>query len=102
MAEILPFVATRYNPQLTASLADVLTPPYDVIDKKMQQDFYDRNPHNLVRVDFGKDMAGDSEYDNRYTRSGAIWQHWKNEGIITEDPKKALHVYEQEFTIPSG
>jgi uncharacterized protein (DUF1015 family) len=47
-------------------------------------------------------MPGDSEYDNRYTRAGAVWQQWKNETVIVEDPKKALYVYEQEFTLPGG
>jgi uncharacterized protein (DUF1015 family) len=102
MAEILPFVATRYNARFNPDLAQLLTPPYDVIDKPMQQALYNQNPYNLVRIDLSKDLPGDSEFDNRYTRAGAIWQQWKNETVIVEDPRKALYVYEQEFTLPGG
>lgn len=102
MAGIQPFVATRFNARFNSELSQLLTPPYDVIDKNMQQQFYDVHPSNIVRVDFGKDLPGDNEYENRYTRAGAIWQQWKTEGVIVEEPKKAFYVYEQEFTIPGG
>ncbi|MCL5270848.1 MAG: DUF1015 domain-containing protein [bacterium] len=102
MADIIPFVATRYGSQLASEIANLVTPPYDVIDPKLQQALYERDPNNFVRVDFGKDLPGDNEYENRYSRAGALWQQWKSDGVIAEEPRKAFYVYEQEFALPDG
>ncbi len=100
MVDIAPFVATRYGHQYDDELSDLVTPPYDVIDKKLQQDLYDRHPHNLVRIDFAKPEPEDSEFENQYAHAGAIWQEWKKQGVLVEEPRKAFYVYEQEFDIP--
>ena len=97
MADIRPFVATRYNAKLNGELDRLLTPPYDVIDPAMQQSLYDRHPRNLVRIDFGKTTPNDNDFDNRYTRAGQLWQEWKKEGTLVEDNRKCFYVYEQEF-----
>lgn len=102
MAEVLPFVATRFTTREGDELSRLLTPPYDVIDGKMQQGFYDANPHNIIRVDFGKDMPGDNDLENRYARAGAIWSQWKQEGVLTEERAKSFYVYEQEFQGADG
>ena len=102
MADVQPFVATRYNTNLNEKLADVVTPPYDVIDKDMQQGFYDKNENNFVRIDFGKQLPGDDEYENRYTRAETLWASWRKQGILCEEPKKSFYVYEQEFALPGG
>ncbi|HOE95293.1 MAG TPA: DUF1015 domain-containing protein [Candidatus Sumerlaeota bacterium] len=102
MADIAPFVATRYALTRSQELARVLTPPYDVITPAMQQAFYDADPHNIVRIDFGKTMPDDNEFENRYARAGALWHQWRDEKVVVEDPKKCFHVYEQEFELPDG
>lgn len=102
MVDILPFVATRFAARTPEELARRLTPPYDVIDAKMQQSFYDADPCNIIRVDLGKDLPDDNEYENRYTRGGALWQEWKSNGTLVEEPKKSFYVYEQEYTLPDG
>ena len=102
MVDIQPFVATRFSPNYTEQLGDLLTPPYDVIDPKMQEAFYAAHPNNLVRVDFGKDLPGDDQFSNRYTRSEANWNQWKSEGVLVEDPKKSFYIYEQTYQLPTG
>jgi uncharacterized protein (DUF1015 family) len=102
MADIRPFVATRYAPKNGADLSQVLTPPYDVIDPALQQTLLDRHPNNLVRVDFGRTQPNDDDYENRYTRAGSLWQQWKKDGTLVEDVKKCVYVYEQEFTLADG
>src|SRR5437764_13932895 len=102
MAEVLPFVATHYSTGSGEELSRLLTPPYDVIDCKMQQGFYQADPHNFIRVDFGKDLPTDNELENRYERAAALWTEWKQEGVLLEDRNKGFYVYEQEFALPSG
>ncbi len=102
MAGIRPFVATRFNASFNGNLADLLTPPYDVINSQLQQDLLERHPNNLVRIDFGKINPDDSDYNNRYTRAATLWKEWKQSGILRDDPVKSYYVYEQEFPLPAG
>src|SRR5689334_22525099 len=102
MADIRPFVATRFAQKNGDNISDLLSPPYDVISPEMQCSLYERNPRNLVRIDYGKTMPADTEFENRYSRAGSMWQEWKQEGTLAEDTKKCFYVYEQEFTLPDG
>lgn len=102
MADVRPFSALRYSPALAPSLADVLTPPYDVISPGMQSDLLARHPKNLIRIDLSADEAGDNETENRYTRAGRTLAQWIDEGTLVLDAEPALYVYEQEFSMPDG
>lgn len=100
MADIQPFAATRYSREYQADLAKLLTPPYDVISPEMQQEFYNRHPRNLVRIDYGKDQPGDGRGQTKYTRAADLFDTWKKEGVFHRDPRPAIYVYEQEFDLP--
>ena len=54
MADIRAFRAFRYDLGHVGPLADVVAPPYDVIDPALQQRLYDKSAFNVVRADFGK------------------------------------------------
>lgn len=99
MAEIRSFNATRYSKALEPTLADLLTPPYDVISPEMQKEFYDRHEKNLVRIDFGAEAEGDDARKNKYSRAADLLKHWKNEGTLVRDAKPAIYIYEQEFDL---
>ena len=59
MADIHAFRAYRYDLGHVGPLAEVVAPPYDVIDPPLQQALYDQSPYNVVRVDFGNhDLKG--------------------------------------------
>ena len=100
MAKIEPFAALRYAPDLRPSLSELLTPPYDVISRGLQQELYDRHGNNLVRIDLGKEEPGDDDRVNKYARASRLWEEWKAGGVIVRDPRPALYVYEQEFDLP--
>lgn len=101
MADIQPFLATRYSREYQPELSRLLTPPYDVISPEMQQAFYDRHPKNLVRIDFGKEQLGDGKNgQTKYTRAADLFDTWKKEGVFERDPRPAIYVYEQEFDLP--
>jgi uncharacterized protein (DUF1015 family) len=100
MADVVPFVATRFASCDAQELAQKLAPPYDVIDAPRQQQLYDAHKHNIVRVDYGRKLPNDDDYENRYTRSEATWREWRKSGVLTEDTQKGFYVYEQEFDVP--
>jgi len=99
MATVIPFKGLRYNPEKTGDLAQVVTPPYDVIDAAAQDRYYKRHPYNIIRLEYGKTLSEDNETGNRYTRSAADFSAWLKENVLTPEAKPALYLYEQEFTV---
>lgn len=101
MADVTPFAAIRYNTKDKGiSLAQVYSPPYDVISPEYQQVLYDRSPYNFVQIDFGKPKPNDDDFNNQYTRAAGLLQQWRADDVLTLEKKRCYYAYEQEFTIP--
>ncbi|MCX7624934.1 MAG: DUF1015 domain-containing protein [Candidatus Sumerlaeaceae bacterium] len=101
MADILPFRGTRYNNQLIDDLSKVISPPYDVISKEMQEALYQRHPNNIVRIILTKEEA-DENFSDKYVQAANYFRTWRSEGILIEDHQPSLYLYEQEFKLPDG
>jgi len=99
MADIRAFRAYRYDLGHVGALGDVIAPPYDVIDPALQQALYARSPHNVIRLILNKEEPGDSESNNRYTRSASCLRDWQQEGVLKQDSARALYVYHQDFEV---
>ncbi|MBA7571842.1 hypothetical protein ES708_13611 [subsurface metagenome] len=98
MAEIRPFRGVRYNRELAGGLADIICPPYDVITPQLQQELYHRSPYNVVRIEAGRELAQDTNTDNKYTRSAATLEQWLAEGILAADPAPAVYIHDHYFS----
>ena len=101
MAEIQSFRGVLYNTQRVKP-ADVLTQPYDKITPEMRERYLKLSPHNLIRIELGKEEAGDSESNNKYTRARDLYQAWLRDGILRRSAKPALYYLEQTFAPFSG
>ena len=99
MADILPFIGTRYNSQLIGDLSKVVAPPYDIISPEQQEELYERHPNNVIRLELGRDKAGDDAFSNRFTRAANALRTWRSDGILIEEDQPAIYLYEQEFNI---
>jgi len=99
MARIYPFRAYRYD-AARFDLARVLTQPYDKITPEMQERYYALDPHNLVRIEKGREEPGDSPRSNVYTRAAATLDQWIREGVLRQDAAPSLYACSQEFTLP--
>jgi len=93
----LPFTGVHYNTQKITNLADVVTPPYDVISPEMQEGFYQKSPYNFVRIDFSRE-AGDAKYDI----AGKDFQSWLAQEILVQDATPAFYLHHQIFTLTDG
>ena len=51
MAEVRPLNALHYNLAAIPALADVVAPPYDVIDAARRAELLARSPFNVVEID---------------------------------------------------
>lgn len=93
MVNIQPFRATYYNPERIDQLAEVLTPPYDVISPQQQEQLYAIHPHNFIRIDWGKSLPADQANNNVYTRAAATLEQWVESGIFTHSPHPGFYLH---------
>ncbi len=99
MAKVVPFRGVRYNLAKIGDLAAVVTPPYDVIDSEAQKKYYEKHPFNMIRLELGYQFPTDNELDNRYLRAARDYQAWLAEGILVQEAREAVYLYEQEFSV---
>ena len=97
MAKVYPFKGVRYNTQQAGPMEDIVTPPYDVINKEAQQEYYDRSPVNIIRLEYGKTFATDTEQDNQYTRAAQQYRQWLQDGTLFYEDTPSLYFYQQDF-----
>jgi uncharacterized protein (DUF1015 family) len=99
MAQVFPFRAFRFNPQV-APFERVLTQPYDKISPQRQAEYYAMHPHNLIAVEKGLTHESDDARNNVYTRAAARVEEWIRDAVLLQDPAPAFYAYTQEFAVP--
>jgi uncharacterized protein (DUF1015 family) len=98
MADAQPLRGIRYTSGAVADLADVITPPFDVISPEAQARYYARHPYNVIRLELGREEQQDDVLNNRYTRAAAALAEWRVQDILAQDEAPAYYVYQQAFT----
>ena len=98
MPDIQAFRALRYDLGHVGSLSDVVAPPYDVIDRALQESLYKRHPANVIRLILNRAEPGDEDDDARYRRAAGYLKNWRSEGVLAADSQPALYVYHQTFS----
>jgi len=97
MAEIHPFRGVHYNQRKVKDLADVICPPYDVIPPQMQQELYQRNEYNFVRLEHNRELPQDTTTDNKYTRSAAVLEQWLAQKVLVTDEVPSIYLHDHYF-----
>jgi uncharacterized protein (DUF1015 family) len=99
MAEVVPFKGILYNLKKIGSLADVATPPYDVISEAEQINFHNRHPNNIIRLILGKETESDNEKNSRYTRAAGFFNEWLSYGVLEQDNVPAFYLSAVDFEV---
>ncbi len=61
---------------------------------------YDRDPHHIVRIIWGKHEPGDAPGGpNVYTRARDAYDAWLEDGVLLRDEQPSFYAYEQTFTV---
>ena len=98
MAEVRPLNALHYNLAAVPSLADVVAPPYDVIDAERRAELLARSPFNVVELDLP--VAPDD--GDAYEHADETLGEWTLQGILSADREPALWALTQEYDAPDG
>jgi uncharacterized protein (DUF1015 family) len=95
--EVAPFRAVRYAAEGADHLTALVAPPYDVISPEQRASLAARDPHNIVHLILPAERPGDSATDNKYTRCGATYRQWLEQGILRRDAEPAFYALHQRF-----
>lgn len=90
MPEIKAFNGWRY---VKENVADMICPPYDIIDEDEKKKLQKRSPFNIVNIE----LPDARNNRNKYQNAAALFKEWQKEEIIACDQKPALYIYEQVF-----
>jgi uncharacterized protein (DUF1015 family) len=93
-----PFRGLRYAQDRVSGLAEVTSPPYDVIAHEAEDHFRASDPHNVVRLILPRPDRGNP--GAAYSGAARTLRAWLDGGILVADPEPALYVYEQ--SLPTG
>ena len=96
MADVQPLRALHYDQSVVGGLADVVAPPYDVIDDDQRAALLARSPFNVVAVDLPR---GDPD---PYTAAGELFESWQLQGAIVRDSEPAVWAHTQDYSGPDG
>ncbi len=96
MASIHPFRGLTYSPAFAAKLDKLVTQPYDKIDRALQEKYYARDPHNVIRVIKSDETVTNPE--SPYPGAAATLKQWIADGTLVEAKGPAFYLYYQTFT----
>jgi uncharacterized protein (DUF1015 family) len=95
MADVQPLHALHYDPEVAGPIADLVAPPYDVIDDAKRAELASRSPYNVVEVDLPQ---GDEPYEH----AAEVFGRWREEGAVVQDAEPALWILRQDYVGPDG
>ena len=99
MAIVAPFKGLMYDFKSLGDPSSLVAPPYDVISEEEQEAFYQAHPNNVIRLILGKRKTGDSDWDNRYTRSADCFKRWEAEDVLVRSDLPSLYVTSHAFDL---
>ena len=76
MPRFEPFHGLRYDDEV-APAAEVIAPPYDVVDATEREHLADRSPYNAIHVEL---PLGDDT--SRYEHAASIFEEWLRAGAL--------------------
>ena len=96
MAEIKPFRGVRFDTDKAGDMQELICPPYDIISASQREEFIEKNPHNIVRLEL---PAAEDDSDNPYETASRRLNEWIAEGIMVREEKPSLYIYEEQYTL---
>ena len=97
MVDMRPFKGLRYNNSLSNYLGNLISPPYDILSPLEQKTLYERNSYNAVRLELAQESQGDTEIDNRYTRTAKTFDEWQDKGVLVPEQCPGMYSIEESF-----
>ncbi len=98
MAGVIPFRGILYNTARVKG-GDVVAPPYDIVTSEMRDGLYEKSPFNIIRIDSGKEIAGDTEKENKYVRAAQYLDKWLTDEVLVKSARPCYYAYEMDYKV---
>jgi len=86
---LAPFRGIRYARDRVSGIANVTSPPYDVINGNILDHLRAADPHNVVRLILPGEDADASK------AAASLLREWLSAGVLIRDRMASLYIYEQ-------
>lgn len=96
MALVRPFAAYRYASD-ELDITQLTSPPYDVVSDAERSQLLAADSHNVVALELPSGPGDPTLPENRYQLAGALWDVWREQGVLVRDAEPAIYVLEQRF-----
>ena len=91
MVDAEPFRAVRYA-GAAGPLADLVAPPYDVVDDDERAELYTRSPYNVVHMTLPESVEG----------AALLYRTWLASGVLERDGEPCAWVSAERYVGPDG
>jgi len=102
MAIVLPFRGIRYNTDRAGDMAQLVAPPYDVVDDEKRDGLVSRNPYNIFSLELSKPEYSKEDKIDRYTCAKKRFESWLSKKILEQKDMHAVYPYDISFSTPYG
>ena len=102
MAIVLPFRGIRYNTDRTGDMAQLVAPPYDVVDDKKRDSLVSRNQYNIFSIELSKPDLSETHKVDKNTCAKKKFESWLSKKILEQKNRHAIYPYDISFSTPSG
>lgn len=88
-----PFRGILYNKEKINDISRTVCPPYDVISNASS--YYERDSKNAIRLELPLPSGSGDQYE----AAKHTMDEWLKDGVLLQDARESIYIYEQEFTI---
>ena len=92
MVEFRPVAGFEYDTGVAGDFADLIAPPYDVIDEALRRKLASKSPYNIVHITLPEARGA----ADKYAAAGEILSGWKARGALVRSGP-TFYVIEQRF-----
>jgi len=90
MADVRPFTALRFDPEVVGDWGAVLGPPYDIIDDAQRDALLRSSPYQISHVETASGSAAIAAAADRFAQ-------WQRDGALIREQQPAFYLTEHEF-----
>ena len=98
MVKLRPFRGWRYNQEVVDDLASVICPPYDIIDRDLEESLRRRSPYNAVFLEGAERPDWNAAAADRYAQAAGLFQDWRQREVLRRDAQPTFYLMEHTYS----
>ena len=98
MVKLRPFRGWRYNREVVDDLASVICPPYDIIDRELEESLRRRSPYNAVFLEGAERPDWNAAAADRYAQAADLFRDWRQREVLRREAQPAFYLMEHTYS----